>query len=109
MMPGPYFEAEDAPQLPPLGVCAACGKNEDPMVAVFWKQDADGCGLCPECSGQAPSEGYRHYVLLARKDRGGELPMMHGPYSAGEAERMRSYFLQLGNVASAEIVKPEGE
>lgn len=109
MADSPFFEAQDAPVFPPLGVCGSCGKHEEPMIAIFWPQDADGRALCPECSGTEPKEGYRHHVLVHRKDRPGELPYMHGPYSAGEAERMRSYFLLLGNVKSAEIILPEGD
>jgi hypothetical protein len=105
-MSAAFFIAEDAQPLPPLGTCVNCGKYEDPMVAIFWSVDDAGCAHCPECSGEHPTEGYRHFVLVARIDRQG-LPYMHGPYSAGESERVRAYFMRLDNVKSAEVIAPE--
>jgi len=108
MMHEPISPAEETSLLLPLGTCSMCGTLEDPIIAVFWRQDEYG-SICPTCTGETPSEGYRHFVLVTRCDRGAELPMMHGPYSAGEAERVSKYLAALDNVKSAEVIPPEGK
>jgi hypothetical protein len=103
-----YFFAVDAPTLHPLGMCANCGAHEDPMIAVFWRADEVGNGICPKCSGDAATEGYDFVVRVLRSD----LPLVPaallGPYSAAEARRTADYLAKLENVKSANVApKPE--
>jgi hypothetical protein len=98
-----FFDAEDAVSLPPLGVCPTCGFREDPMVAIFWPTDETGQANCPTCSGEEPTEGYRCHLIVRRSDR--PLQSLMGPYSPAEAERVRAYLSQLGNVESIEVIQ----
>ncbi|HMJ53598.1 MAG TPA: hypothetical protein VK540_16035 [Polyangiaceae bacterium] len=103
-----FFDAVDAPPLPPLGVCSLCGFHEDPMIAIFWAVDADGRAHCPSCSGEAANEGYAHVVCYSRRDRGNVPETMLGPYSAAEAARIVTYLVELDNIKSVRVAaKPE--
>jgi hypothetical protein len=107
MMTAPFFDAESAPPLHPLGTCSMCGTREDPTIAIFWAQDELG-SICPECAGEKPTEGYDSVVFVSRRDRGNIPPSIHGPYSAAEAERVRRYLMELENVSDARVApKPE--
>jgi hypothetical protein len=107
MMTGPYFEAEDAPPLLPLGTCSVCLSTESPEIAVFWSQDDLGA-VCPTCSGESPGEGYSMIVCVARRDKKHAPETMLGPYSPAEAARVCSYLLQLDNISDARVApKPE--
>jgi hypothetical protein len=103
-----FFDAENARSLPPLGVCSLCGVSEDPMLAIFWPSTDDGHAQCPTCTGDCPQEGYEFSVFYTRKDRGGGVETMLGPYSAGEAARTGAYLLQLDNIKAVRVAqKPE--
>lgn len=104
----PFFVAQDAEPLAPLGVCSECGRHEEPMIAVFWAQDADGRALCPECSGESASEGYAFVIYCTRRDRAEGLETLLGPYSATEAARALVHLSKMENVQSARIAqRPE--
>jgi hypothetical protein len=104
----PFFTVEDAQPLPPLGTCSTCGVSEDPMIAIFWSVDSDGCAHCPTCTGEVPREGYEHYVLYLSKDRTHSIETVLGPYSAAEAARTLTYLVQLDNIKAARVaVRPE--
>lgn len=108
MMSTPYFQAEDAVQLPPFGTCASCGMHESPEIAVFWDTDTDGRSLCPKCSGTIPTEGYDCFLLVTRTDRAPGLPAILGPYSPREATRVKAYIEGFENIQSVHIAqKPE--
>jgi hypothetical protein len=101
-----FHTATDQPELRPLGVCTQCGVREAAEVAIFWSQDTYGGLTCPECSGEMPEVGYPHWVCYARDDTPGAMSKMMGPYSHGEAERVRDRFAALENVESAWIITP---
>lgn len=105
MNAAPFFEAEDATELLPLGTCSVCRCTDEAMTAVFWPQDLDGNAVCPDCAGVVPTEGYPHWIAYCRNDRRGEMSRLVGPYSATEAERNLAYFRSLENVESAWILQ----
>lgn len=108
MSAAPFFDAEDAPPLLPLGVCSLCGFKEDPMIAIFWAVSDAGAQQCPSCSGEAAAEGYGHVVCYQRTDKRNVPETMLGPYSAAEAARIVTYLVELDNIRSVRVAaKPE--
>lgn len=107
MNAAPFFEVADAQPHEPFGKCVLCKVQHDPMIAIFWAPSELG-SVCPDCAGLKCEEGYDFVIFVSRKDKPYAAPSIHGPYSAGEAERTRRRFLQFENVSEARVApKPE--